>query len=265
MGSPDRPSKHQAFLALLQEGRPSLHLDARREGVVVPEHLKADPHLVLQYGIDLPIPINDLVVDERGVRATLSFSRTPHGTFVPWAAVYVIATEDGRGVLFPEDVPSDVAIVPARSDGSPDSDIEPALGEGTGARLGASDGSAGATDDTLPGASHGAARLTGTGAPDPSDPGMGPGKGPGKGFGEELGGVADPAGAEALAAAAAGGAAPAAPRRTLRSIPLVALPDPSAEPDLDVEQMASSLAGTGGAAAVGTPRRRRKPQLRLVK
>jgi stringent starvation protein B len=259
MGSPDRPSKHQAFLALLQEGRPSLHLDARREGVVVPEHLKADPHLVLQYGIDLPIPIVDLVVDERGVHATLSFSRTPHGTFVPWAAVYVIATEDGRGVLFPEDVPGDVAIVPARSDGSPESDIEPAVGEGTGARLGASEGSAGATDDTLPGAP----RLTGTGAPHPSERR----RDLGRELQGDLEGVAEPAAAEAspgAAASVAGGAAPAAPRRTLRSIPLVALPDPSTEPDLDVEQMASSLAGTGG-TAVGTPRRRRKPQLRLVK
>jgi hypothetical protein len=59
---------------------------------------------------------------------------------------------------------------------------------------------------------------------------------------------------------------PASPRRTLRSVPLeVVLPDPGAVPDLDVEQVASSLAGSGGAEAVNGPRRRRKPQLRLVK
>jgi hypothetical protein len=59
---------------------------------------------------------------------------------------------------------------------------------------------------------------------------------------------------------------PASPRRTLRSVPLeVVVPDPGAVPELDVEQVASSLASSGGAEAVGGPRRRRKPQLRLVK
>jgi hypothetical protein len=45
------------------------------------------------------------------VRATLSFSRTPHLTVVPWSAVYVIACEDGRAMLYHEDVPEDVSIV----------------------------------------------------------------------------------------------------------------------------------------------------------
>jgi hypothetical protein len=42
---------------------------------------------VLSYGLDMPTPIPDLVVDERGISATLSFSRTPCETFVPWEAV----------------------------------------------------------------------------------------------------------------------------------------------------------------------------------
>jgi hypothetical protein len=48
MSSSERPSKQQAFLALLREGWTSLHLDARRAGVVVPEQLQGEPHLVLQ-------------------------------------------------------------------------------------------------------------------------------------------------------------------------------------------------------------------------
>src|SRR5256885_8262358 len=98
MRSPERPSKHEAFLALLHEGWTSLHLDARRPGVIVPSHLKGEAHLVLQYGHDLPIPIPDLTIDELGVSATLSFARTPHFTAVPWSAVYVVASDDGRGV-----------------------------------------------------------------------------------------------------------------------------------------------------------------------
>jgi len=121
MSSSERPSKQQAFLALLREGWTSLHLDARRPGVVVPQPLRGEPHLVLQYGHDLPIPIPDLEVDEYGVRATLSFSRAAHRTVVPWSAVYVVACDDGRGVLYSEDVPPDVTVIAARatSDAAP--------------------------------------------------------------------------------------------------------------------------------------------------
>jgi stringent starvation protein B len=122
MAAPERPSKQDAFLALLREGWTSLHLDARRPGVIVPAHLRGEAHLVLQYGHDLPISIPDLEVDDYGVRATLSFSRTPQLTVVPWSAVYVVACDDGRGVLYPEDVPDDVSIVAARppTDRSPE-------------------------------------------------------------------------------------------------------------------------------------------------
>jgi stringent starvation protein B len=110
MGFPDRPSKQDAFLALLAEGC-LLHLDARRDGVVVPTHLKGEAHLVLQYGNDLPIPIPDLQIDENGVSATLSFARTPWPTVIPWSAVYVVTSPDGRGVLYQEDVPGDVSVI----------------------------------------------------------------------------------------------------------------------------------------------------------
>lgn len=95
----------------MRENWTSLHLDARRPGVIVPAHLKSEPHLVLQYGLDLPIPIPDLEVDEHGVRATLSFSKHPQRTVVPWSAVYVVTCDDGRGVLYHEDVPEDVSII----------------------------------------------------------------------------------------------------------------------------------------------------------
>jgi stringent starvation protein B len=113
MSSTERPSKQQAFSALLKEGWTSLHLDARRAGVLVPDSFGNEAHLILQYGHDLPIPIPDLEIDEDSVRATLSFSRTAHRTVVPWAAVYAVTGVDGRGVLFAEDVPSDVSVIAA--------------------------------------------------------------------------------------------------------------------------------------------------------
>jgi stringent starvation protein B len=125
MSTPERPSKHDAFLALLREGWTSLHLDARRPGVIVPAHLRDEAHLVLQYGHDLPIPIPDLEIDGHGVRATLSFAKTPHLTVVPWHAVYVVACDDGRGVLYHEDVPAEVSIRAAQPPGAPAQADEP--------------------------------------------------------------------------------------------------------------------------------------------
>ncbi|MES1164877.1 MAG: ClpXP protease specificity-enhancing factor SspB [Verrucomicrobiota bacterium] len=128
MSSPERPSKQQAFLALLKEGWTSLHLDARRSGVLVPESFRHEAHLILQYGHDLPIPIPDLDIDQDGVRATLSFSRAAHGTYVPWAAVYAVTGADGRGVLFAEDVPGDVSVIAAPLSAAPAEPIADDLG-----------------------------------------------------------------------------------------------------------------------------------------
>jgi stringent starvation protein B len=119
MTNPERPPKPQAFLALLKEGWTSLHLDARSPGVIVPPAFRGEAHLVLQYGHDLPILIPDLEVDEYGVRATLSFSRAPHLTVIPWSAVYAVACVDGRGVLYQEDVPADVSVVAAEAAEAP--------------------------------------------------------------------------------------------------------------------------------------------------
>jgi stringent starvation protein B len=112
MNPDERPSKRDAFDAFLREGWVSLHLDARRAGVVVPPAFANEPHLVLQYGRNMPIPIPDLEVTDEGVSATLSFSRAPHRTQVPWSAVYVVACTDGRGILYYEDVPQEVSLMP---------------------------------------------------------------------------------------------------------------------------------------------------------
>jgi len=40
-----------------------------------------------EYGLNLPVPINDLEITEAGIGATLSFLRVFHHTFVPWEAV----------------------------------------------------------------------------------------------------------------------------------------------------------------------------------
>jgi stringent starvation protein B len=108
MDDSERPSKQKTFLSMLTDGWVSLHLDARRPGVVVPASFASHPHLVLQYGSNMPVPIPDLEVTEAGVSATLSFSRVPHRTYVPWSAVYVISCTDASGVLYREDLPAEL-------------------------------------------------------------------------------------------------------------------------------------------------------------
>ena len=110
MDDSEKPSKKDAFVALLRAGWASLHLDARCPGVVVPAPFSSQAHLVLQYGRNMPIPITDLEVTEAGVSAALSFSRVSHRTYVPWVAVYAVSCTNGCGVLYREDVPEDVAL-----------------------------------------------------------------------------------------------------------------------------------------------------------
>jgi hypothetical protein len=70
--------------------------------VVLPEFLrtpewKAKADIVrLEYGLDMPVPITDMVVTDDGVAATLSFSRVPCSTYVPWKAVMGLAAEGKR-------------------------------------------------------------------------------------------------------------------------------------------------------------------------
>ena len=106
----ERPSKRAAFENLYKDGWVRVYLDARRPGVVLPARFCSAAQMLLEYGEDMPIPIEDLVIDDEGIRATLSFSQESCGTFVPWSAVYVIFNVENRGICYEEDVPCDVDI-----------------------------------------------------------------------------------------------------------------------------------------------------------
>lgn len=94
--------------ALLERSEARVYLDARRTGVQLPPHLLTEPQLRLDYSYGFSPPIPDLVVDEKGISATLSFSQRAFATFVPWEAVYLIADYDGNGGVWQEDIPGEV-------------------------------------------------------------------------------------------------------------------------------------------------------------
>ena len=85
-----------------------MHLDPRDDGVLVPPWLAKQSHLVLEIGLDLPIPIPDLKVDAHGVFGTLSFDGSGFTCHVPWESVFALTESDGQGVLWPEDLPSEL-------------------------------------------------------------------------------------------------------------------------------------------------------------
>ncbi len=106
--SMELPPKQDVARALLLSGSMFIHLDPRVEGVMVPKWLKRQPQLVLQLGLDMAIPIPDLRVDEHGVYGTLSFNRSPFTCLVPWEAIFAIAGEDGRGMVWPDSMPAEI-------------------------------------------------------------------------------------------------------------------------------------------------------------
>jgi hypothetical protein len=103
------PNKKDVARALLLKGTVFVHLDPRVDAVIVPHWLKRQPQLVLQVGLDLPIPIPDLRVDDNGVVGTLSFNRTAFTCVVPWVAVFAVVGDDGRGMVWPGSMPSEIA------------------------------------------------------------------------------------------------------------------------------------------------------------
>jgi stringent starvation protein B len=103
------PRKKDVAVALLEQSSVFVHLDPRAERVSVPTWFKKQPQLVLQIGLNMAIPIPDLHLDDDGLSCTLSFNRTPHHCVVPWSSVYALVGEDGRGMVWPDDVPPEVA------------------------------------------------------------------------------------------------------------------------------------------------------------
>jgi stringent starvation protein B len=97
------------MLALLERASVFIHLDPRHDEVRVPPWFKKQPQLTLQVGLNMAVRIPDLAVEDDAVSCTLSFSRSPFFCYVPWAAVFALVGEDGKGMVWPNDVPKEVA------------------------------------------------------------------------------------------------------------------------------------------------------------
>lgn len=100
-------TKRQAIDVILEHGPVLVVFDSTRSGVIVPSQLRQKTQVVLRFGYQLRPPIPDLVVDDAGVRGTLTFGGRPSFVSIPWSAVYAAQLDgDTHGVVWPEDAPS---------------------------------------------------------------------------------------------------------------------------------------------------------------
>lgn len=106
--TPELPPKKDVMLALLERSSVFIHLDPRREDVRVPAGFKKQPQLVLQVGLNMAVRIPDLDVGDDAVCCTLTFSRAPFFCYMPWTAVFALVAEDGKGMIWPGDIPPEV-------------------------------------------------------------------------------------------------------------------------------------------------------------
>jgi len=107
MSQPLPPKKEVAY-ALLENSSMHVHLDPRRGAVVVPPEFRQKPQLILQIGLNMPVPIPDLHLDDEGMSCTLSFNRSPFHCVIPWSSVFAMVDNDGRGMVWPDDLPPEV-------------------------------------------------------------------------------------------------------------------------------------------------------------
>ncbi|AKU98500.1 Stringent starvation protein B [Labilithrix luteola] len=104
------PPKKEVALALLERSNVDVYLDPRAQGVVVPPQFRKEPRLILKIGLNMPVPIPDLRLDDESMSCTLSFNRSPFYCVVPWSSVFAMVGEDGRGMVWPDDVPHELAV-----------------------------------------------------------------------------------------------------------------------------------------------------------
>lgn len=83
-----------------------IYVNTTKLGVIIPEHLYESPQQVFDLGFNMVIPI-PIEVNYEGIKATLSFNRTPFVCHFPWNSVFLIKVpdEEEQFIGFPEDAP----------------------------------------------------------------------------------------------------------------------------------------------------------------
>lgn len=99
--------KRAMFLLLLEEAQVvRVIVNCKASGVALPEDLLKDTHAILDFGLNLAKPIDDLVVDKQSISATLSFGGTWFKVVLPWSSVFVLRVRDEAEIWWAADAPT---------------------------------------------------------------------------------------------------------------------------------------------------------------
>ena len=105
---PSTEEKQSCLRNLADQGVVMVHLDARRPGVRVPDYLKTQEWLRLNFNHVKGRA--DLVVNDWGVRETLRFNGSWFPVSVPWSAIFAVSLpdQDTQPTIFAEDLPEEM-------------------------------------------------------------------------------------------------------------------------------------------------------------
>lgn len=102
-------SKCEVLEEYLKAGLCMVHVDSRRLCQVPPEHRD---NVALRLNISYRFKGADIVVDDDGIQATLTFGGQPYRVVLPWPCVYAVTSMvmQPPAVIFEEDVPAEVRV-----------------------------------------------------------------------------------------------------------------------------------------------------------
>ena len=86
-------SKSDVFASCLNDGYVVQMQVESCPGLEIPPFLELP--IVLEYGLNMPNPIQKLRWDENGIHAILSFNQEPFNTFIPWDSIVAMT---GKGL-----------------------------------------------------------------------------------------------------------------------------------------------------------------------
>jgi stringent starvation protein B len=104
--------KRTKTVELLTGGVTQIHLDPRKAGIVLPEHLHGQHVVVLN--LSWRFDGSEMDITDDVVSATLSFGGRPYRVTVPWGAVFAVSDKrTGSGQLWQDDAPPGVVALAA--------------------------------------------------------------------------------------------------------------------------------------------------------
>ncbi len=99
--------KRKKFEELMEQEFVLVHLDARRDGVSVPESLADNASLTLKLSQAFQ---GETTVEDDSVTSYLKFDGEYHECILPWDAVWGFTASDNQQAIWPEDLPKEVML-----------------------------------------------------------------------------------------------------------------------------------------------------------